>query len=248
MTETGNVAVEERTSPPGVRLTPGLELDELRMELRAGSTRFTLLDIPELRLEGGTTAGLAGPSGCGKTTLLNLCAGLLTPTAGRIRVDGIEMSALPQPQRDRLRAGRIGYVFQSFNLVPALTALENVLVAMGFSGRVRRPERRKRAQALLQRVGLAGRLHHRPADLSHGEMQRVGIARALANGPTLLLADEPTASLEPGLAESMIRLLLEVARETETTLLVASHDPRVLGMLGQVIELAQVNRAVRRAA
>ncbi len=227
---------------------PALEIHGLQLELGAGPARFTLLDIPELMLASGMVAGLAGSSGCGKTTLLNLCAGLLTPTAGRIRVDGVEMSALPQRLRDRLRAERIGYVFQSFNLVPALTALENVLVAMSFCGRIPTKERRPRAEHLLARVGLARRTRHRPAELSHGEMQRVGIARALANRPMLILADEPTASLEPGLADSMIGLLLEVKEETGATLLVASHDPHVLGMLGHVIELAQVNRVLRRAA
>jgi putative ABC transport system ATP-binding protein len=224
-----------------------LEIDNLVLELRAGPSRFTLLDIPDLRLGRGLTAGLAGSSGSGKTTLLNLCAGLLTPSRGRIRVDGVEMSALPQPRRDRLRAERIGYVFQSFNLIPALTALDNVLVAMGFCGRVPPRERRARAQSLLERVGLAHRTRHRPAQLSHGEMQRVGIARALANGPALLLADEPTASLEPGLGRSMMRLLLEVRGESGATLLVASHDPHVLDMVGTVIDLATVNRVLRQS-
>ena len=232
----------------GAGAGPALEVRDLQMEFGAGASRFTLLDIPELLLTRGMAAGLAGPSGCGKTTLLNLCAGLLTPTAGRIRVDGVEMSALPQRLRDRLRAERIGYVFQSFNLIQALTALENVLVAMSFCGRIPAKERRPRGERLLARVGLAHRARHRPAELSHGEMQRVGIARALANAPTVILADEPTASLEPGLAESMMRLLLEVREETGATLLVASHDPRVLGMLGHVVELAQVNRVLRRAA
>jgi putative ABC transport system ATP-binding protein len=193
-------------------------------------------------------AGLAGSSGSGKTTLLNLCAGLLTPTAGRIRVDGLEVSKLPQQLRDRMRADRIGYVFQSFNLIPALTALENILVAMSFCRRIPKNERRARAERLLERVGVAHRMRHRPAQLSHGEMQRVGIARAVANRPALILADEPTASLEPGLADSMIQLLLDVKEETGATLLVASHDPHVLGMLGHVIELAQINRVSQRAA
>lgn len=247
MTEAGR-RESGQTGVRGVGAAPALEVRDLRMELGADPSRFTLLDIPELLLTSGMAAGLAGSSGCGKTTLLNLCAGLLTPTAGRIRLDGVEMSGLRQRQRDRLRAERIGYVFQSFNLIPALTALENVLVAMSFCGQIPVKERRPTAERLLARVGLAHRTRHRPAELSHGEMQRVGIARALANGPMLILADEPTASLEPGLAQSIMGLLLEVREETGATLLVASHDPRVLGMLGHVIELAKVNRVLRRAA
>jgi putative ABC transport system ATP-binding protein len=237
-----------RTGVRGAGATPALAVRHLQLELGAGSSRFTLLDVPELLLTRGMAAGLAGSSGCGKTTLLNLCAGLLTPTAGSIQVDGADMSALPQRLRDRLRAERIGYVFQGFNLIPALTALENVLVAMSFCGRIPAKERRPTAERLLARVGLARRTRHRPAELSHGEMQRVGIARAIANRPMLILADEPTASLEPGLAESMMCLLLQVTEETGATLLVASHDPHVLGMLGHVVELAQINRALRTAA
>ena len=202
-----------------------------------------MLDIPLLELDAGRTVGLAGPSGSGKTTLLNLCAGLMRPTAGRIWVDGEEVTSLSQADLDRLRSERIGYVFQGFNLVPVLSAIDNVEVALRFAGRLSATQRRARAEELLKRVGLADRMHLKPAELSHGQMQRVGIARAVANRPKLLLADEPTASLEPGLGEEVTRLLVETAQEAGATLLVATHDSKVLDHMQETVELSRVNRA-----
>jgi putative ABC transport system ATP-binding protein len=220
-----------------------VRLADVRLDFRAGGSRFTLLDIPELSLSSGGTFGLSGPSGSGKTTLLNLLAGLLRPSSGRIYIDGVSTTELSQGQWDSFRADRIGYVFQSFNLIPALNARDNVAIAMSFAGVIPSRERRDRAEALLSRVGLSDRMRHKPAALSHGEMQRVSIARAIANRPKLLLADEPTASLEPGLAASIMDLLTGVASEVGATLVAASHDARVLGRMQEVIELPEINRA-----
>jgi putative ABC transport system ATP-binding protein len=225
-----------------------VEARDLQMSFLQAGTRVDVLDIASLAIPQGALYGVEGPSGCGKTTLLHLCAGLLQPTGGQLLVQGTSVRSLGQRERDLFRAGQIGYVFQSFNLIPALSALENVMLPMGFSKRVARHERRSRAQALLQRVGLGHRLEHRPAALSHGEMQRVGIARALANEPPMLLADEPTASLEARRGGAVVDLLIEVARETGATLLLASHDERVLAKLDRVLEMALENRVARASA
>lgn len=220
-----------------------VRLSDVKLDFRVGNTLFTLLDIPILSLRSGASFGLSGPSGSGKSTLMNLIAGLLRPTTGTISVDGVAISDLSQRQLDSFRATRIGFVFQSFNLIPALNARDNVAIAMSFGATIPRRERRQRAESLLARVGLSDRMHHKPPALSHGEMQRVSIARAIANRPKLILADEPTASLEPGLATSIVDLLLEVAHEGNATLVVASHDPVVLGRMQERIELRDINRA-----
>lgn len=225
-----------------------LSLTDLVMSYPADGGTFTLIDIPRLRIARGHAVGLSGPSGSGKTTLLNLCAGLLQPTRGSILIDGVEITALPQGARDKFRTSRIGYVFQGFNLIPALTAIGNVDVALRLAGGLTPSERRARAERLLARVGLSERMRHKPAQLSFGQMQRVGIARAIANRPQLILADEPTASLEPNLARSIAQLLIDVAREEGATLLVATHDPAILAMMEDHIALADINRAAGTGA
>lgn len=219
-----------------------VELRNVVVTYRAAGSAFSLLDIARLEIGRSSVVGLSGPSGSGKTTLLNLLAGLMQPSSGRIFVDGIELTALSQSARDRFRTTRIGYVFQAFNLIPALTALGNVEVAMRLAGTLTASERRARAEALLSRVGLAERMRHKPGQLSFGQMQRVGIARAIANRPKIILADEPTASLEPRLARSTAQLLLDVAHEEKATLLLATHDDAILTMMDRRIALADINR------
>lgn len=233
--------------PLGGGAPPAFDLHDLRMEFRAGGSVVIVLDVPRLTVPAGVAVGIAGPSGSGKTTLLNIITGILTPTAGEMQVCGVAVAALSPAERDRFRAERIGYVFQTFNLIPPLSALENVLLPMGFGACVPREERRARAEALLTRVGLSHRLKHKPGEMSHGEMQRVGIARALANRPRLIVADEPTASLEPGLSRDIVRLLIEVARQELATLLIASHDPSVLQQLPRVEDMASLNLAAAPA-
>lgn len=225
-----------------------VEMAGLRMSYRSGGTTVPVLDIERLALPAGRAIGLSGPSGSGKSTLLNLCAGILRPTAGSIRVDGQELAGLGQQALDRFRARTIGYVFQGFNLIPALSALGNVELPMRLSGAMAPTARRARAEHLLDRVGLKDKARRKPAELSFGQMQRVGIARAIAGNPRLLLADEPTASLEPGLGRSIVRLLKEVARESEATLLVATHDPAVLAELDEMLTMAACNRAMEADA
>ena len=228
---------ETAVSPDMIRMS------DVKVEFRAGGRGFTLLDIPNLSFRRGVTFGLSGPSGSGKSTLINLIAGLIRPTSGTICVDGVMISDLSQRRRDAFRAERIGIVFQNFNLIPALNARDNVALAMGFGGKEPPNQRAEKAAYLLDRVGLLKRMRHKPGALSHGEMQRVSIARAIANRPKLLLADEPTASLEPGLTAAIIDLLVSVARQDGATLLIASHDPLVLARMDELVELPTINRA-----
>lgn len=235
----GHPEPQERDQRP----VPAVLLRDVAVSLSAGGRAVPILDIPTLEIPAGTAVGIAGPSGSGKTTLLNVITGMLTPARGRVEVMGRDIATLPPAARDRFRAAQVGYVFQAFNLLPPLTALENVLLPMGFAGSLPHGQRRERAEGLLRRVGLGDRLQHRPGQLSHGEQQRVGIARALANHPPLIVADEPTASLEPGLTHGIVRLLLEVCREQGATLLLASHDPAVLDLLERVEDMSRLNRA-----
>ncbi len=222
---------------------PAAEVHGLRVDFRSGGRPVTVLNISHLAVAAGSSVGLFGPSGSGKTTLLNVITGILTPSAGNVVVDGVDLASLSPGARDRFRAERVGYVFQAFNLIPPLTALENVLLPMGFAARIPKGQQRSRAQELLGRVNLGDRLHHKPAELSHGEQQRVGIARALANHPQLIVADEPTASLEPGLTQEIARLLVSVCQEEHATLLVASHDHSLLRHLARLEDMQVLNTA-----
>lgn len=204
-----------------------------------------VLDVERFALDAGEQAVLVGESGGGKTTLLNVIAGITSPDSGSVTIDGVNIARLSEPARDRFRALRIGFVFQTFNLLAAFTALENVLLGMSFSGR---KADRQRALALLERVGLERRLHHRPGQLSVGEQQRVSVARALANSPTLLLADEPTASVDRGHQEMILKLIREVCGEQNVSLLLVTHSPDVASRWDRVEDLARFNRAARNGA
>lgn len=201
-------------------------------------TRLPILGISSFELQAGEQVALIGSSGGGKTTLLNSIAGITTIDAGSIVVDGIDISRLPEPSRDRFRAQRIGIVFQSFHLLPAFTALENVLLGMSFSGRVNR----SRAKELLDRVGLGQRLNHRPPMLSVGEQQRVAVARSLANSPKLMLADEPTASVDQSNQTKILDLIRESCRENQISLLLVTHAPEVAAAFDRVETLSQFNQ------
>jgi ABC-type lipoprotein export system ATPase subunit len=200
-----------------------------------------VLDVEHLELAAASCTVIQGRSGSGKTTLLNLVAGVSLPTAGAITVRETAITALPEPQRDRFRAEQIGYVFQTFNLLPAFSALENVMLAMLFGRAVPRRQQRARATALLDRLGLGARLAHKPAQLSRGEQQRVAIARALANDPPLILADEPCASLDAATAREVLAVFLAVCREAGKTLLLVSHDEAVLGAGDRLLDMAEIN-------
>ena len=195
------------------------------------------LDVSELALPAGAELAVAGPSGSGKTTLFHIVAGLLLPTSGEIRVLGEALGRLGEAQRDRFRACHIGYVFQIGNLLGGFSALENVLLAMGFAGLIPPAERRGRAQELLARVGLAERMHYRPSQLSSGQQQRVALARALANRPALVLADEPTAHLDYATGVQITALLRATCAESGAALLLASHDRELLASFERAVSL-----------
>jgi ABC-type lipoprotein export system ATPase subunit len=203
-----------------------------------------VVDVPAFVLGERQQLALSGESGSGKTTFLNLIAGILQPDAGRIMLAGREMSSLPEPQRDRLRATTIGYIFQTFNLLQGYTCLENVLLGMSFGPGADR----EFAKALLKRVGLEQRLNHYPRQLSTGQQQRVAVARALANRPKLVLADEPTGNLDHKNAREALALIREGCRENGAALLLVSHDREVLGQFEQVEDLEKLNRAAKANA
>jgi ABC-type lipoprotein export system ATPase subunit len=206
-----------------------------------GGGSLTVLDIPSLEVAVGEQVALIGKSGGGKTTLLHLIAGLLVPDEGSIRIAKTEITRLSEQGRDRFRAGSIGYVFQTFNLMPAFTALENVKLGMTF-GSGRRDG--SRAGDLLERVGLADRAHYRPAQLSVGQQQRVAIARALAGSPKILLADEPTANVDPVSAENVLELIRNTCREEQVAMLMVTHDMEIASRFDRVEELDAINLAL----
>ena len=207
---------------------------DLVMRLRSGAGVVTILDGVSLDVEPGQFVAITGPSGSGKSTLLGLVAGLDRPTAGSVRVDGVELASLDEDALARLRLAKIGYIFQSFHLIPTLTALENVALPLELAGV---PEAEARASALLEEVGLKLRVGHYPAELSGGEQQRVALARAVANQPGLLLADEPTGNLDSATGAQIIDLLLGLHRRHGTTLILVTHDPALAAHAGRVIEL-----------
>ena len=206
--------------------------------------RHTVLDVPEFRLPAGMHVALRGSSGSGKTTLLHCIAGIVRPDAGTIVVGGDDVALLDEAARDAWRARHVGYVFQTFNLLQAFTALENVELGM----LVGEGADADRARHLLERVGLGERLHHSPRQISVGQQQRVAVARAIANRPSLVLADEPTGNLDAVHARSSLALLRDVCRESGASLLVVSHDRDVLAQFDDVRDFAAINRAVAHEA
>jgi len=201
-----------------------------------GDTFVDALRGVDLVLTRGEFVALVGPSGSGKSTVLNLIGGLDRPTSGEVWIDGTELSGSDEQTLTRHRRRHVGFVFQSFNLLPRLTAEENVALPLMF-GDVPEMERLSRARMLLRRVGLGPRLIHRPGQLSGGEQQRVAIARALVGQPALLLADEPTGNLDTGTGAEIMALLKELNREQALTLLVVTHDPEVATFADRIVEL-----------
>jgi putative ABC transport system ATP-binding protein len=201
-----------------------------------------ILDVPSFSVEAATEVAIAGTSGCGKTTFLNIIAGLLTPDAGQVQFAGKEVSRLSEPKRDAWRAGNLGYVFQTFNLLGGYTALENVLLGMTFGPGADRAF----AAKLLTDLGLGDRLSHRPSQMSIGQQQRVALARALANRPKIVLADEPTGNLDPRFALEALDMLRGLCREHGASLVCVSHDTRVLEAFDKSIDFKDVNAAMAR--
>ena len=227
--------------------SPAVLLQDVKKAFPLGHGHdLEVLDVTSLALPVGSYTVLKGPSGSGKTTLLNLIAGIALPTAGHIRVSGTDLVLLPEPQRDRFRAAHIGYVFQTFNLLAPFTALENVILAMRFANAIPKRAQRQRAIDLLARLGLSTRLSHRPAQLSRGEQQRVAMARALANDPPVLLADEPCASLDAATAQVVLQALHSICRESAKTVLIVAHDTAALEGADQVLDMRAINRTTGR--
>jgi putative ABC transport system ATP-binding protein len=212
-----------------------LRIKDLVMEYSSGQDTVRPIDGLNLDIGQGSLVILLGPSGCGKTTLLSCLGGILKPTAGRIEFGDVDVTALDQRELAAYRRNTVGIVFQAFNLVPSLTAIENVIVPMR-AARMSRAQSRKRAAELLTRVGLAERMHHRPGDMSGGQQQRVAVARAIALDPPLLIADEPTAHLDYIQVEEVLRLIRELA-SGERVVVVATHDSRMLPLADRVVEL-----------
>jgi putative ABC transport system ATP-binding protein len=212
-----------------------LELCNLTRAYELGGERAGVFGV-SLEVPKGCLAVLAGPSGSGKTTLLQLAGLLDTPDEGEVRLHGQAVSTLPEKARCDLRLRRLGFVFQAYNLVPVLSALENVMLPLQLQG-LAEAEAQARAEAALERVGLADRRHHRPGQLSGGQQQRAAIARALAPDPLLVLADEPTASLDHAHGGPLMDLMADLAQERGATFLVASHDPSVIARAHRVFRL-----------
>jgi putative ABC transport system ATP-binding protein len=212
-----------------------LSCRSLHHEYLSGGRRLTVLKDITFSLEAGGFLAIVGPSGSGKTTLLGLLAGLDRPTSGHVFLDGVDLAALDEDARARLRRERVGFVFQSFQLIPTLTARENVQVPLELAGASDAVER---AEALLTRVGLGERGHHYPSQLSGGEQQRVAVARAFSTRPKILFADEPTGNLDAANGETIIELMTALNREFNTTLVLVTHDLDLAALAHRTIRLA----------
>ena len=214
---------------------PLLAVEDVRRSLTQGGRTLHILRGVSFTVEPGEWVALTGPSGSGKSTLLGVLAGIDRPTQGAVRLEGAEISALPEGRLARIRNGRIGVVFQAFHLIPTMTAQENVEAPLYIG------PRRRQAQALarqmLEQVGLGDRLHHLPHQLSGGEQQRVAIARALVNGPALLLADEPTGNLDSAAGRQVLALIAELRRQMGLTVIVVTHDSQVAAYAGRRLQL-----------
>ena len=212
-----------------------IEVQNLRKVFTSGTYSLEVLKGIDLTVRKGEVLAIEGPSGSGKSTLLGLLAGFDSPTSGSIRIDGEEITGLDEDQLAILRGRKLGFVFQSYNLIPTLTAEENVLLPMELRGDV--PRSLERARELLAAVGLESRASHYPAQLSGGEQQRVALARAFACSPSLLLADEPTGNLDSATGNLVLEMLLRLNRSNGATLVIVTHDPALSGLTNRVIRL-----------
>jgi putative ABC transport system ATP-binding protein len=218
-------------------MTTVVRATEITKEFRAGKVVVHALRGISLGIEASEMVAIVGPSGSGKSTLLGLLGGLDTPTSGRVEVDSLDITDMNERQLSDVRSAKIGFVFQTFNLIPTLTALENVALPAQFARSRSKVKPMRRARELLTMVGLSDRLKHRPAELSGGEQQRVALARAMVNQPVLILADEPTGNLDSASGERVLEALEQMRRETGTTLVVVTHDPSVAARADRVLQL-----------
>jgi len=215
-------------------MTKILKINGLEKTYNSGSRQLTVLQNVSFEVEKGQTFSIVGPSGSGKTTLLGLCAGLDTPSAGTVELCGYNLNNLNEDERAQMRNEEVGFIFQDFQLLPTLTALENVSVPLELQGA---KNAAKKAKDLLQKVGLKDRIHHYPSQLSGGEQQRVAVARAFSNNPAILFADEPTGNLDEETGEKVIQLLFNLNEETGTTLVIITHDLDLAARTQQILRL-----------
>jgi putative ABC transport system ATP-binding protein len=225
---------DERARKSMTTAFPILRVEHLTKTYATGAGRLTVLKDVSFELPQAATCSILGPSGSGKTTLLGLCAGLDQPSSGSVLLNGIALGDIGEDQRARVRNENVGFVFQNFQLIPTLTALENVTVPMELRGD---QSARKLAVELLQRVGLADRVAHYPAQLSGGEQQRVALARAFINRPKILFADEPTGNLDSETSQAVIEIMLELNAKLKTALVLVTHDPDVATLTERTIRL-----------
>ena len=211
-----------------------LDVHNLTKSYRSGSRNLTVLEEVSFGIEAGDTFAIVGPSGSGKTTLLGLCAGLDLPTSGFVSLNGVELYKLNEDQRAAIRNQYVGFIFQNFQLVPTLTALENVMVPMELLGQ---KNAKSKAQDLLRKVGLDDRQDHYPTQLSGGEQQRVSLARAFSNDPKILFADEPTGNLDEETSEKVVKLIFDLNQAAGTTLVLVTHDLELAQKTQRVIRL-----------
>ncbi len=211
-----------------------LNIQNLTKTYQSGGNTLTVLDNISFALEAGSTMSIVGPSGSGKTTLLGLCAGLDRSSSGMVELNNIRLDNLTEDQRAQVRNEHVGFIFQNFQLLPTLTAIENVMVPLELRG-----ERNIRAHAadLLDKVGLADRGHHYPSQLSGGEQQRVSLARAFSNSPKILFADEPTGNLDAETSEKVVKLIFDLNREAGTTLVLVTHDLEMASKTQRIIRI-----------
>ena len=215
-------------------MTKILKIDELEKTYTSGSKNLTVLDAISFEVEKGSIFSIVGPSGSGKTTLLGLCAGLDFPSAGNVELCSSNLNTLNEDERALLRNKEVGFIFQNFQLLPTLTALENVIVPLELQGEKNAD---KVGKELLEKVGLADRIYHYPSQLSGGEQQRVALARAFSNKPSILFADEPTGNLDEETGEKVIQLLFQLNKEAGTTLVIITHDLELANRTQQILRL-----------
>jgi putative ABC transport system ATP-binding protein len=214
-----------------------IEVDSLHKTVRDATGELPILSDVAFRVEAGETLAIVGASGSGKSTLLGLLAGLDLPTSGSVKLLGHDLFSLDEDGRAAVRGSHVGFVFQSFQLLPHLTALENVMLPLELQGSASGPEMRRRATVLLERVGLGARLSHYPKTLSGGEQQRVALARAFVTEPDILFADEPTGSLDTATGEAVIALMFELNRSAGSTLVLVTHDRSVAARCSRILTI-----------
>jgi putative ABC transport system ATP-binding protein len=215
-------------------MTKILKINGLEKTYKSGQKQLTVLKDISFDVEAGQTFSIVGPSGSGKTTLLGLCAGLDEPNSGTVELCGFDLKSLDEDERAQLRNKEVGFIFQNFQLLPTLTALENVGVPLELQGA---KDAKSKIKVLLEKVGLGDRMHHYPSQLSGGEQQRVALARAFSNTPSILFADEPTGNLDEETGEKVVQLLFDLNKEAGTTLVIISHDLDLANRTQQILRL-----------